>query len=294
MTNDGSLAGNAAQFDYDSQAGITNLLVSVRASELSPEQKNELRDLIFLYMNGGKDQSVRISLEQKVAGYGLTPVSTTKTAADTQEEPAPIKPFGSSRPSPSFAPSAAAQQASAAPVQEVKTPPPPAPEPVAESKPQPAPAPQPEPVPEPAPAPEPTPAPVEQGESEVASAAKTNVTDESNLARIREIKALVNEKVGNPVNLVDIDNAVGREYMAAMLEAMKKVNTGSSAVPEMRRLEAAYLMVEKTVAEKAEVSADVAPTPAPEPVPQPAPEPVQRRRPAPARGQGRSVVADRG
>ena len=65
------------------------------------------------------------------------------------------------------------------------------------------------------------------------------------LDRIREIKSLVNEKVGNPVNLVDIDNTIGREYMSALLDAMKRINSGMSAVDAMKRLEAAYLAVEQ-------------------------------------------------
>jgi hypothetical protein len=65
--------------------------------------------------------------------------------------------------------------------------------------------------------------------------------------RIREIKAIVNEKVGNPVNLVDINNEVGREYMAALLDAMKKIGSGTSVVSAMKRLEAAFVMVQETL-----------------------------------------------
>ena len=70
------------------------------------------------------------------------------------------------------------------------------------------------------------------------------------LLRIREIKALVNEKVGNPVNLVDINNEVGREYMAALLDAMKKINSGTSAASAMKRLETAYIVVEETLRDR--------------------------------------------
>jgi hypothetical protein len=70
------------------------------------------------------------------------------------------------------------------------------------------------------------------------------------LERIRHIKAVVNQKVGNPVNLVDIDNAVGREYMVSLLEAMKTV-TGAiqgDVDAAMHRLEAAYEAVEQAIA----------------------------------------------
>ncbi len=70
------------------------------------------------------------------------------------------------------------------------------------------------------------------------------------LVRIRDIKAAVNQKVGNPVNLVDINNAVGREYMVAMLEAMKRVagNTPGDLGAAMARLETAYAAVEAAIA----------------------------------------------
>jgi len=100
------------------------------------------------------------------------------------------------------------------------------------------------------------------------------------LIRIREIKSLVNQKVGNPVNLVDIDNVVGREYMSALLDAMKQLNSGNSTLPAMKRLETAYLAVEEVLKTKGTQPAPVqppvaaAPTPPVEPVVAPTPEPV--------------------
>ena len=101
------------------------------------------------------------------------------------------------------------------------------------------------------------------------------------LQRIREIKALVNERVGNPVNLVNINNAVGREYMSALLEAMKKVNNGSSTTSAMARLEAAYVSVEKTLEahdsgaleEEKQSSEPITSTPEPTPEPEISSEP---------------------
>lgn len=69
--------------------------------------------------------------------------------------------------------------------------------------------------------------------------------------RIGEIKRLVNSKVGNPINLIDSENNVGREYMNALLDAMKKSSGGSPAGEldiAMARLEEAYLAVEKHLA----------------------------------------------
>jgi hypothetical protein len=61
--------------------------------------------------------------------------------------------------------------------------------------------------------------------------------------RIAAIKRDVNAAVGNPVNLIDVNNTVGREYMNALLDAMKKA-TGAASGQEieraMARLERAY------------------------------------------------------
>jgi hypothetical protein len=283
MANDGSLAGTTPQFqfDLDSQQGFTHLLSSVRASEIPAVQKNEVRDLIFLYSNGGKDHSIRITLEQKVTAYGITPVAQRGNKQISIEHD-----FGTSRLSPDFPtvlqtspvqPSPktpVAPQALAAAVPNVPTPqtipvaaptqtavPTPTPTivpttpvvpevaPAASPVAQPvvaAPTPTPTPTPAPAPAPTPTPTPIP-----VQAAPPTQPVDQAqSLQRIREIKSLVNDKVGNPVNLVDINNEVGREYMSALLDAMKKLNTGSSAVSAMQRLESAYVLVEKTLAQR--------------------------------------------
>lgn len=60
------------------------------------------------------------------------------------------------------------------------------------------------------------------------------------LTRIQEIKSDINKQVGNPVNLVDINNQVGREYMSALLEAMKALSSGAGPLSAMQRLETAY------------------------------------------------------
>jgi hypothetical protein len=66
--------------------------------------------------------------------------------------------------------------------------------------------------------------------------------------RITEIKQFINQKVGNPVNLVDLDNAVGRAYMAALLEAMKAVSGGGGEVATlMAKLELVVKDVEQLI-----------------------------------------------
>jgi hypothetical protein len=102
------------------------------------------------------------------------------------------------------------------------------------------------------------------------------VNQEQNLQRIREIKSLVNDRVGNPVNLVDIDNEVGREYMSALLDAMKKLNSGSSAVAAMQRLELSYASVDKTLENQSSEAVEkiTEPTPSVKPVTQAAQVPA--------------------
>lgn len=79
-------------------------------------------------------------------------------------------------------------------------------------------------------------------------------TDESNpdaSARIKEIKHEVNAAVGNPISLIDMDDAVGREYMAALLDAMKRVSveaTSEAAARAMSRLEKAFQAVQSLLA----------------------------------------------
>ncbi len=67
--------------------------------------------------------------------------------------------------------------------------------------------------------------------------------------RINEIKSIVNQKVGNPVNLIEAHNEIGREYMNALLDAMKKANGGEQGgvAISMERLEKAFVAVQATL-----------------------------------------------
>jgi len=285
-------------FSFDTPEAVLRVLAAIRACDATTEQKNELRDLVLSYTNGGKDPSVQIQISQRLQNLGVTPV-----AAKVQPEPV-VHEFGSSRNVPTFVPSKAAQ-ASTAPTPKPATsaepsapPTPPTPPaapavdipaaPVAETPPAapatptepPAPAPATPAAPQ-APVTEPTPIQTVPGmePAPVAKASSGVATPESDeaLIRIREIKSLVNQKVGNPVNLVDIDNVVGREYMSALLDAMKQLNSGSSTVPAMSRLESAYQAVEevlKTHGAQPDTVVEPVPTPAPAPAPEPTPEPA--------------------
>jgi len=69
---------------------------------------------------------------------------------------------------------------------------------------------------------------------------QSNSTSSPYLQRIQEIKTDINTRVGNPVNLVDINNEVGREYMSALLESMKQLSAGNNPDAAMQKLERAY------------------------------------------------------
>lgn len=228
-------------FDLNTQKGVMALLAAVRQSSLTNEEKNELRDLVFLYTNGGGDVSVKIALEQKLRTHQIQPVTPVVPIKESKPEPVkPPLPFGSSRPAPVFVAPVISKVVPREAKPEVK----PKDIPLAVAK-------NNEPakvatapiepksiasvVPKSNQVPVPEPAPV----SDVGQ--KTN----AHLDRIREIKSAVNAKVGNPVNLVDIDNQVGREYMTALLEAMKRLSGGQPGGLEaaMSRLEAAYAAV---------------------------------------------------
>ncbi len=310
----------ALGYDFKSKAGITAILVALRKSEISSAEKNELRDLIFLYTSGGGDESVRISLEQKLKTKNIKPVVA-------EVAPAPqVLEFGTFRPVPTFknpevispvsknaSPSIAETvvihtQAPSARIENSKI------EEVITVSPQPA-LPKVEEqivVPsEPKPVPQLVTPVTPVSASNSISINRAPVVEVSNLApkqqrvpelkvsaphvdhvpapvprsvipiintkyldRIREIKSDVNNKVGNPVNLVDIDNQVGREYMNALLEAMKRLNGGIAGDLEiaMQRLETAYVAVEKVISARSvtpEVLKPVVNIPKPEKAPEP-------------------------
>jgi hypothetical protein len=286
-------------FNFDTQAGVAHLLASVRAANISAEQKNDLRDTIFLYTNGGRDQTVRLSLEQKLATYAVVPVgvvpgttqptspmSFTRTVPDTfsvsNTQPAtpPVTPPPAPQPTTPTAVSPAqpvetTQMAPQTPV----TPPPVAQAPTPQAQPAvPPTTATPTPVTPPV---TPEPAPVSAQATPVAPPL-TGQDPAVFLTRIREIKSLVNQQVGNPVNLVDINNEVGREYMGALLDAMKKINSGASAVSAMQRLETAFESVKRAIADHDAGGGQPPVTPVPLPTPPPPVQPAIPTPPAPS------------
>jgi hypothetical protein len=338
MAQDVSSRGGS--FDFNSQAGVLKVLQAIRAcTTIALAERNELRDLVFLYANGGGDQAVRTQLQDRLAALGITPDLVPASASAVPKKTLPTG-FSGGRPQPQFstkhtytAANADAFAVSTVPVQKAPAPQVSVAEPVVINPSAAAEAPSisipstdsinqsvtpkivPS-IPQPHTAKESpaasqsvavsprsagavSSAPVQkniQPQQPVGVAAvfattpavpTRNVTvaqsvtaavpvtpspkpsvppvtppSSAHIDRIRDIKADINARVGNPVNLVDIDNAIGREYMTALLDAMKQIGAGASdqdVARAMHRLESVYTQVLTLVA--APVSTAV-PTPA--------------------------------
>jgi hypothetical protein len=291
MTADArSLSHGGDTFDFDSQTGILFVLRAIRAADIKIGEKNTLKDLVFLYSTGGKDESVKKKLADTLTSLNVTPASilleVPKEVAVPQTEvqapgtsgfmggrltpvfQAPVVPTTSlptpaTPPVPSetvklvvpdvapvmaipavvapieFKPKVAAEPVEKiAPVAPVVRPVVPVPQPVAV-----------EPVVSAAVIPGPEPINVEVVKKiEPQIQTPTEIAPEyvaARMERIRVIKSDVNARVGNPVNLVDVDNTLGREYMSALLEAMKLLSSASEqeSSKAMSRLETVYTQV---------------------------------------------------
>ncbi|MCA9361214.1 hypothetical protein KC845_01510 [Candidatus Kaiserbacteria bacterium] len=270
-------------FDLSKESDTLTVLNSIHRSALDVEQKNELRDAVFTYRQN-QDQANLVNACELFARVGITVIGcatpeSESSKATSSNEPKPKNVASSSgrsglgRPRPTFGVKVSNQKpAQPEPVLESKSEPTVAVEPkklvvsevveeevntsvpeqpaqsvssqndvspkVASSE-----------VPTTAkfepdtevsstPPATPTPSPIETVPETITP--KPKVAD-----RIAFIKKSVNEKVGNPVNLIDTHNELGREYMNALLEAMKKSNGGQAGEVEeaMARLEKAYQAV---------------------------------------------------
>lgn len=260
--SDGTLLRTTqTSFDVRLETDVIALLRTIHVNTIETDLKNHLRDLIFAYRQSMNSvdlaQVVNVFKELGIIIVADTVVPAKETAINTLL-PKKQSSISTSRPQPRFVPVIPKPIVTSVPVQvlepigvpsynEEVVVPITVPEPVA----------QPiqvmpvvekiaEPVVEtpiqkvevviPVATPTPTPTPVPPLPS---------VTYASPADRIKEIKHQVNEKVGNPINLIDAHNEVGREYMNALLDAMKKSNGGQpQEVSEaMARLETAFIGV---------------------------------------------------
>ena len=282
-------------FDLHSEAGVVAALAAVRGSQLSREEKSELRDLIFAFKNE-PDTTLEATIQEALAGIAPAPVAVMTPVAVPAATPAVVATtavvvparygFGNTRPQPVFAPLPVTEKVVSTSV----------------SSPMPIPEPEPEPAPTPVVKVASVPPNLPVAPAEAASDLDVTITpptqepvrivpvsvvstdmvpkavvDEKLAAvaptseptielkppyqedqsldvyrnRITEIKQFINQKVGNPVNLVDLDNTVGRAYMGALLEAMKAVSGGGGDVAGlMTKLEAVVKEVETVLKTK--------------------------------------------
>ncbi len=266
-------------FDVSTEMGVLQLLRHIHNSILSPEQKNEIRDLLFSYKNTNNIDIQKLTSLVKeiditvVNGSGEvlpdSDIQSDDIASSQSTVTADKSVLGISRPVPTFAKVSGAPTASQKedfiPVSPHTQPPITSVEvPVTKSEQatqDTPPSVQDTQVPQQntststtvsteqkhASIAEDTDAvtPTQQSQSE--SSASTSVPP---LERIKEIKKEVNALVGNPVNLIDVHNEIGREYMNALLDAMKKNNGGAPEELQeaMLRLENAYTEVKKVIA----------------------------------------------
>lgn len=276
-----SLAQSANEaFDLHDEKNAVTLLRRIHQSTLAPDDKNELRDAVFVFRNNPESQ-ITPEFTAKFQELGISvddtpavpdePVKITVTQPEVTKKT--VQGFGTARPSPRFAKVSSqvipevpnVSHSIVPPVVEVPSVPELPTEPIVVidpvvTTPQPAAdvhiAPEvssiPTPIPvvsppilEPEVAPVPAPAPVVLEPT----APETSPVSSGAPERIKEIKKIVNQLVGNPVNLIDVNNDVGREYMNALLDAMKKNNGGTAndVGQAMERLETAFAAVKETV-----------------------------------------------
>jgi len=269
-SGDLNVAKNSDTDIFGGEAGVVKALSTLRQAAISPTDKDSLRNLFLTYA-GENDEVKRLSIKDQILEQikkhpQLSSLvvkgsegEKTITQKDSSNSSAKVSSsLGQTRPTPNFVTTSASSekvvekdvpapivpQAKEAEVVAEKVVPVTAPAPAT-----PPPAPQPsEPTPpapkevEPTPVSAPTPAPTPEPTTPTAP-----VTDVR--ARIEAIKHDINGRVGNPVNVINADEAIGREYMSALLDAMKRSSAGGGT-ESLPRLEAAYKATLDLIIEK--------------------------------------------
>lgn len=277
MANDGGssfvggslpLQTNGRTFDVRVEADVIALLKTLHQSPLEAEEKNQLRDLVFAYVHNPQHEHAE-KLRERLQQHGITLVrlSEEQTAANEQPQ-TPVRRTAAgmrtTRPLPRFAPAqnssvSRAEESSPQEVKKISIRSVAAPKTVPQEKQKPsAPA---ETLPQHAAPDGAQKAAVKEKPAPEVVSTPQQLPQTDTLTRIREIKRAVNQKVGNPVNLIDSHNELGREYMNALLDAMKKSNGGSptEVASAMDRLEKAFAQVNKIDVEKEKENAASAP-----------------------------------
>ncbi len=288
-------------FDIRSWQGLTAVLQAARSAQMDDTAYAAFRDMVLSYAQSGGDPALKSRIDAAIQSFSkphepkiktdpvpekqsmgtahTTPSATpavTKSDVPQQE----VSRMRMGRPVPSFGLSASPR-----PVTETQVPQ--APAPVATRIPTPVSAPSPVPAPtsstvaqadvvsdsKPAPAPQVVPTKAESAPS------VSSQSLDAYKARITEIKRIVHSTIGNPVTLIDAGNTIGRDYMNALLTAMKTAGAGGTGIEEaMEKLEAAFSAVqtlsprapevEEKVENEIEVPVEEPPAPTPIEVPE--------------------------
>lgn len=260
----GSSVSGVTAFDINKESDVLALLQTIHRGALDIRVKNDLRDLIFSYRSN-PSKALFLQIQESCEAHGMAIAAPARPAQSTPPASAGGgHTVGRARPTPRFVGSSPKKvEATEAPQTASVTKKTAAPTPPASNTPQTtetatesvSPDKPTEPSSE-SPRPESQETVKETNATE--NSPKTNVPTQPQVAatpppdsgamseRIRQIKREVNQKVGNPINLIDADNAIGREYMDALLHAMKSVNGGTQEDTQqaMQRLEAAFAQVQ--------------------------------------------------
>ncbi len=234
-------------FDLKSWQGLTLVLKVARESHLSPSAYAEFRNLVLEYaQQKGTDAELKKKIDAIIASFD-EPVQEASTNGRKEENAQSRERLGR-RIIPKFTPRV---QSESEVVRVVQPPVEVTPPPVVQAPPPPVPPPTPEPVPV-----APSLSPVADVVPQPSSGPKS--VDEQR-ARIMEIKRRVNSLVKNPVTLVDHGNNIGREYMVALLAALKATNPGATHDLEgaMAELEDAFQKIVEYAAHPLEHDAEV-------------------------------------
>lgn len=269
----GSLTDSVSSEPLFSSDQLIRLLVSIRASSMPKDLKMSLRDMVLEYSQiDGAEKKLKLQADIKAALLpyanefpSITP-GLKKSAAPPLPEngDAPKPGIGRSRVQPSFnvkpvqsKPINSAPAAEPNPVMQEET--------ASASKAEPAadiPAKKTETIPNPPVQKEAHPsseqateektAVISQKAPESAPSAVPDIPNNTDYkARITAIKHTVNDRIGNPVNLIDKNREVGQEYMSALLDAMKRTagGAGGGSSAAMKRLETAFNEVMRVINE---------------------------------------------
>lgn len=274
-------------FDLRSWQGLTEVLRVAKESIKDPYAYAEFRNAVLEYAQKGGDESLRKGIEttlRSITGETIqkvvapSSVSKEPRSAVIEEKrverttPPPVA-VAQRRPVPSFAPPTptppneqepqTSKSAPAAPEIVLDVP---RPKPVAPAN---LPVEQAGSAPVVKSVPSPTPAPEKQPEEASAPAPYKSI--DMHKARIAEIKRSVHDRIGNPATLIDTHNETGKQYMQALLTALKATSAGSPVGIEtaMKNLEMVFTKL---------LSEGDAPAPKPKaPAPQP---PVPKQTPS--------------